>query len=227
MTRVLLTGATGFVGRQIMRALAKADAKLVPVVRMGKENLVADLPNVERVISTTDIFSEGELWWAKQCQGVDTIIHAAWYAEPGKYLQSSKNVDCLTGSINLVRGAMKAGVNRFVGIGTCVEYDLANDILSVDTPLKPITPYAASKAALFLTLSQWLPTQLMGFAWCRLFYLYGDGEDERRLVPYIRKQLQSSQPAELTSGKQIRDFLDVIEAGRKLPTLRLVTKPGL
>jgi nucleoside-diphosphate-sugar epimerase len=79
--------------------------------------------------------------------------------------------------------------------------------------LKPLTPYAAAKAAAFLTLSQWLPLQQIEFCWCRLFYLYGEGEDARRLVPYIRARLGAGEPAELTSGEQVRDFLDVREAG--------------
>lgn len=223
---IIVTGASGFVGRQIMRALAETDFNLVPVVRSGKEEWGASLPNVERVISTRDLFSENEEWWLEQCRRVDMVIHAAWYAEPGKYLQSSKNMDCLLGSLNLAVGAVKAGVKRFVGVGTCFEYDHSNGVLSVETPLKPLTPYAAAKAALFLSLSQCSLTQSMEFVWCRLFYLYGEGEDERRLVPYIHKQLQNGEPADLTSGKQIRDFLDVAEAGRKIAAVALGAQTG-
>lgn len=226
MTSVLVTGATGFVGRQIVRALGDAEIKLLPVVRTGKEKRVAGLPGVETVVSTSDLFSETESWWAEQCAGVDTVIHAAWYAEPGKYLQAPQNMDCLIGSLNLAKGAAKAGVRRLVGVGTCSEYEIGNNVLSVETPLKPLTPYAATKAALFLSLSQWLPQQKVEFAWCRLFYLYGEGEDERRLVPYIRKQLQNGQPAELTSGKQIRDFLDVRDAGRKIAEVTMSRRVG-
>ncbi len=226
MTSVLVTGATGFVGRQIMRALGNSKVKLLPVVRTGKESQVANLPGVETVISTPDLFSETESWWAEQCAGADVVIHAAWHAEPGKYLQATQNMDCLIGSLTLAKGAAKAGVKRFVGIGTCFEYDLSNGVLSVETPLKPLTPYAAAKVALFSGLSQWLPTQSVSFAWCRLFYLYGEGEDERRLVPYIRKQLQNGQPAELTSGKQIRDYLDVRDAGRQIAGVAMSERYG-
>jgi len=226
MREVLITGATGFVGRQIMRSLERSSVKLVPVVRTGKESLVKGVVNVERIISTNDLFSESEHWWADQCHGIDVIIHAAWYAEPGKYLQSPMNMDCLTGSLCLVKGAATVGVKRIVGIGTCFEYDLTNGVLSVDTPIKPITPYAAAKAALYLSLLQWLPSQSIEFSWCRLFYLYGEGDDERRLVPYIKKQLNEGKIAELTSGKQIRDFLDVSEAGKKIANIALSDQIG-
>ena len=84
-----------------------------------------------------------------------------------------------------------------------------------------MTPYAAAKAAVYLALSQWLPSQGVEFAWCRLFYLYGEGEDERRLVAYIRSRLSAGEKAELSSGNQIRDFLDVKEAARKIVEVAL------
>ena len=226
MIKVLVTGATGFVGRQVMYALARSDATLRPIVRIGKERLVADLPNVESVISTEDLFAEKESWWEEQCRDVDVIIHAAWYAEPGKYLMAVQNIDCLIGSLTLAKGAVKAGVKRFVGIGTCFEYDLAKGTLSVETPLKPLTPYAAAKAALYYGLLDWLPAQSVTFCWCRLFYLYGEGEDDRRLVPYIHKQLQNGKPAELTNGNQIRDFLNVTIAAEKIAYVALSDKVG-
>ena len=216
MTRVLVTGATGFVGMQILKALSKDGINILPVVRSGKEGLVAELPHIEKVISSPDIFSETPSWWSKQCRDVDVVVHAAWYAEPTLYLQSPLNINCLSGSLNLAMGVVNAGVRRFVGVGTCFEYDLSGGILSIDTPLRPTTPYASSKAALFFTLSQWLPAQAIEFAWCRLFYLYGEGEDERRLAPYLRKKMMKGELAQLTSGKQIRDFLDVREAGKRI-----------
>lgn len=226
MKRIAVTGATGFVGRQIMRVLDNEDVALLPVVRDGKEHLLSGVANVERTITTQDLFSESEAWWEHQLQGADIVIHGAWYAEPGKYLQSPTNMDCLIGSMVLAKGAAKAGVKRFVGIGTCAEYDQSFGVLTVDTPLKPLTPYAAAKASLFLALSQLLPIQSVDFAWCRLFYLYGEGEDERRLVPYIRKQLEKGEPAELTSGKQIRDFMDVADAAKLIADVALSERSG-
>ena len=166
------------------------------------------------MITSRDLFEESAAWCAEACAGVDTVIHAAWYAEPGKYLTSSQNFQCLTGTLRLAQAAADAGVRRFVGIGTCFEYDLDAGTLSVDTPLKPLTPYAAAKAATFLALSQHLPLRQVEFCWCRLFYLFGEGEDARRLVPYVRARLSAGEPADLTSGEQVRDFLDVRDAAR-------------
>jgi len=213
---VLLTGATGFVGTQVLNSLAAAGTSVRVVVRSGREDAVAARPGVESVRSTSNLFAEDAAWWASACAGVDTVVHIAWYAESGQYLQSSANLDCLVGTLEAAKGAAQAGVRRFVGTGTCFEYDLAVGALSVDTPLKPVTVYAASKVAAFLTLTQYFATRSIEFAWCRLFYLFGEGEDPRRLVPYLRARLAAGEPAELSSGNQLRDFMDVRDAGRML-----------
>jgi len=224
--KVLVTGATGFVGRQVLRALANQGLPTRVVIRHGTDARLEAVQGVDRVMTTADLFAENAQWWANVCDGIDTIVHAAWYAEPGKYLHSSKNMDCLLGTLHMARGAVMAGVRRVVGLGTCLEYDVRQGMLTVETPLNPGTPYAGAKAAAYTALASWLPTQGVEFAWCRLFYLYGEGEDERRLVPYLRAKLEVGEPAELTSGNQIRDFLDVREAGRMIVGVALGARQG-
>jgi len=221
---VLLTGATGFVGRQILRALTARGVTVRAVVRDARR-LPADVA-VARAVSTADLFAESDDWWADACEGVDTVIHSAWYAEPGKYLQSPLNMACLRGSLALAAGAARARVRRFVGVGSCTEYDTRAGDLSVDTPLLPASPYAAAKVATWLGLSHWLPAQGVELAWCRLFYLYGEGEDERRLAAHLRSRLAAGEPAELTSGTQVRDFLDVRDAGRMIAEMALGARQG-
>jgi dTDP-6-deoxy-L-talose 4-dehydrogenase (NAD+) len=223
---ILLTGATGFVGRQVLRALGERGCRVRAVVRVGKQERLAPDDAIETIVASSDIFAEGAAWWARTCSGADAVIHAAWYAEPGQYLQSPKNQECLSGTLRLAQGAVQAKIRRFVGVGTCFEYDLDAGRLSIKTPLKPSTPYAQAKVDAFKALSAALPGQGVAFAWCRLFYLYGEGEDARRLVSYVRGRLQAGEPAELSSGSQIRDFLDVREAARMIVDVALGSQEG-
>jgi nucleoside-diphosphate-sugar epimerase len=224
--RLLVTGATGFVGRQILDYFLTQDVCLTVIVREGKQSVFANNPLVQNVITTKDLFAETSEWWANVMKDIDTVIHVAWYAEPGFYLQSPKNLDCLQGTLSMAKGAAQAGLKRFVGIGTCFEYDLSYGILSIETPLKPLTPYAGAKAAAYMSLSQVLPAHGVEFVWCRLFYLYGKGEDARRLVPYLREKFSAGERADLTSGNQIRDYIDVSEAGRLIGAAALSEVQG-
>lgn len=223
MTRVLVTGATGFVGRQVLHELRSQGAEVSVTLRPGKSTP----DGIAAAHFTDDLFSEGPEFWSQACDGIDTVIHVAWYAEPGKYVNSSRNLSCMSGTIRMAEAAAAAGVKRLVGVGSCFEYDLDNGYLKTSTPLVPRTPYGAAKAGTYLALSRAMPILGVSFAWCRLFYLYGEGEDDRRLVPYLRRCFASGGAAELTSGQQIRDYMDVVEAGRRLAVVGLSSAEGV
>jgi nucleoside-diphosphate-sugar epimerase len=226
MTRILITGANGFVGRQIIRSLDSIGIDLLPVVREGKSHEVSSLSNVKKIITSKDLFSEDEVWWEEQCKDIDVVIHTAWYVKAGKYQDSTKNIDCLIGSLKLAKGAAKAGVNRFLGLGTCAEYDQTQGKLTIETPLKPLTTYASTKASLFTILSEWLPRQSVNFSWIRLFYLYGEGENPTRLIPYVRSRISQGKFVDLTCGEQVRDYMDVVEVGKQIAKISLSNQIG-
>ncbi|MBM2292112.1 NAD(P)-dependent oxidoreductase [Sulfitobacter pseudonitzschiae] len=224
MSRILITGATGFVGLPVAQQLAAAGHDLTCVIRTGSE---ARLEGLEaRTVTCDDLFGQSADWWAGQLAGIDTVVHLAWYAEPGKYLTSERNLDCLTGTLAMAKGAAAAGVRRFAGAGTCFEYDLSVGYLSVDTPLAPETPYAAAKVAAFTMLTAWCATAGIEFLWARLFYLYGDREDTRRLVPQLHDKLARGVPVDLTRGTALRDYLDVRDAARMLAKDITSTRTG-
>jgi nucleoside-diphosphate-sugar epimerase len=217
MSLVLLTGATGFVGRQVVEFLALQRVEMRLVLRNPMPQWLGQVQGIEKVIISRDIFAEDTSWWKRTLSGVDTVIHMAWFAEPGKYLQSEINIDCLVGTLRLAQACIEAEVRRFVGIGTCFEYDLSgNTPIGASAPLLPLSVYAASKTAVYLTLTQIFSSHQLEFVWCRLFYLYGEGERAERLVPYLHQKLRLGESAELTSGTQVRDFLDVKDAGRMI-----------
>jgi nucleoside-diphosphate-sugar epimerase len=212
--QVLLTGATGFVGRQILRNLLEYGFRVKVVIRSGSYLELESASEIESVIFTDNLFTESDKWWSENFENTDIVIHAAWFTKPGEYLGSPKNFECMQGTLRMARASIKTGVRRFIGIGTCFEYDLNYELLASDTPLKPATPYAQAKVSTFEGLTELLSVGGVEFAWCRLFYLYGEGENRERLVPYIRGRLEIDAEVELSDGNQIRDYLDVQEAGR-------------
>lgn len=216
MANILLTGATGFVGAQILKQLEAEHHNIRIVARPNWEGRITINTNLSHVVETNDLFVQDIKWWKEKLQEIDTIIHAAWYAEPGLYLKSSKNDDCLKGTVELAKAAAENNIKRFVSLGTCIEYEISDKILSLQTPLDPTVPYSCAKVEAFKSLEKLFDETRTSFLWCRLFYLYGEGEDSRRLVPFLHDKLKSGKIADLTSGLQIRDFIDVKDAAKMI-----------
>jgi len=223
---VTLTGATGFVGRRILSSLLERGYSVRVLVR--DPSRLREIPELSalEVVHTPDLFAEATGRLEELLDGSETLVHAAWYAQPGKYLTSPLNLACLSGTLNLAYAFGAVGGKRFVGVGTCAEYESSAGLMTTDTPLAPSTLYATCKASAFQVLRCFLGAEGISFAWCRIFYLYGDGEDERRLVPYIRRQLEAGQEVLLTRGDQVRDFLDVKEAGWMIADVALGQHQG-
>jgi dTDP-6-deoxy-L-talose 4-dehydrogenase (NAD+) len=213
---ILLTGASGFVGRSILSSLIDLGLKIKIIVRNDDNRLSPFIPHIAEIYYTDDLFSETGDRLYEFCKGVDIVIHAAWYAEPGKYLESPLNQTCLYGTEVLALAAIRAGISKFVGIGTCFEYDLSEAMQSISTPLKPISFYAKCKVNTYIRLDQIFSEANLSFSWCRIFYLYGESEDSRRLTPFVRQNLIDGELVNLGSGDAVRDFLDVRIAGQMI-----------
>ena len=222
MKRVLLTGGTGFVGRHLRTSLVSRGAEVVLVTRPGSCLEDWSGPTVE----TQDAFAETDDFWTRVLQDVDVVLHAAWYCAHGRYLEAPENLTCLQGSLNLACAARAAGIQKFVGIGTCFEYLLEEKPLSISQPLMPNTLYGATKAGLFLALKEWFKDCETEFAWCRLFYLHGDGEDLSRLFPMLHDHFRHGHVLEFGSGKAVRDYLPVEEAAEQIAQVCLGTQAG-
>lgn len=227
MKTVLLTGASGFVGRQVARSLLLQGMRLKIVLRPGAfARTGLDAADVV-VIETDDVFAESAAWWSENLCDVDTVVHAAWYVEPGKYLDSILNVACARGSLALADACLLSGVGQFIGIGTCFEYRLPNADITADSELGPVTLYAAAKLALHRMLQNRFKGSGTTLTWARLFYLHGEGEHPARLFPTLHRTLAAGQPMALSSGDKVRDFLDVAEAGRLIATLGMTGQGGV
>ncbi len=214
--KILLTGANGFVGSHLTHVLVEEGAEVHAVVRPGADlSRVAELKSSVRLLQA-DLLDKDSVASMFSGAKYDCCVHTAWYAEPGKYLHSDRNVDWVGASVHLAWILAKNGCKRMVGLGTCFEYDLAQGILSEASPLKPASLYAASKLAAGRGIESMASALDMSFAWARLFYLYGPGEDPRRLVPSVITSLLEGREAKTTRGEQIRDYLHVRDVARAL-----------
>jgi nucleoside-diphosphate-sugar epimerase len=190
--RVLLTGATGFIGSHVARELLRRGHEVHASVRPGSDR--RRLRDVESRI----VFHDGAM--DSVPVEADVTVHLAWYAVPGKYLTAPENRDCLESSRRLL-GKLQG---RAVFAGTCFEFELTEKPLREDSPTKPLTLYAECKDALRREVEA-RPDS----AWVRFFYQYGPWEDPRRLVPAVITAQLKGEPSRVTPGDQRSDYLHV------------------
>ena len=213
--RILITGATGFIGSHLTRQLAASGNEIYILLPPGAGlDRISDVSASLHVIPGDVLIPEDVTACLAEARP-DLCYHLAWYVEPGKYLSSEMNLDHLEAGLRLARQLAAAGCRKLVATGTCFEYDLARrgggarERVSEESPTAPRSLYAACKRSLQQVLEQFSALSGMAVAWPRLFYQYGPFEDERRLVPSIILALLEGRSVALTPGEQVRDYLHV------------------
>lgn len=202
--RVLVTGATGFIGR----------LTLAPLRERGFEVHVAgrSMPDDPAVtFYAADLFDPAEAARVVRAAKPNHLLHLAWDTEPGKFWNSPLNLDWVGASLTMLRAFAEAGGTRAVMAGTCAEYLWGGDgpLDENLSPLGPATLYGVTKDALHRIVSSYAETASLSVAWGRIFFLYGPQEKPGRLVSDAIQLLRTGKPFETTDGHQLRDFMHV------------------
>ncbi|MFN6952142.1 MAG: NAD-dependent epimerase/dehydratase family protein [Albidovulum sp.] len=207
--RVLLTGATGLIGRHCVGPLEESGFTVHAASRGRGDDLLAD---PEGVVARA---------------GADHLIHLAWHDGAKDRWSSPRNLEWVEASLRLLRAFAAAGGRRAVMVGSCAEYDWTGaGHLGEDAPLRPATLYGAAKAATGIAAMAGAKALGVSLAWARVFFAYGPGEPEGRLLGDILKGIAAGRPVACTDGLQRRDFLHTEDIGRALVSLLLSGAEG-
>jgi nucleoside-diphosphate-sugar epimerase len=204
--KILLTGASGFIGTHILKQLQAVNLSVVVVGRTCPEGYEGE-------------FIKGDLLEAGFCSELISraeashLIHMAWHAEHGNYWKSSLNLRWVQASIELSQEFCSAGGEHIVMAGTCAEYDWNYGCCIEDiTPLEPSTLYGTSKDATRRIVMAICSEYRVPFAWVRPFIIYGPGEDRRRLIPSLMDVFDGVRVPFSVNANNYRDFLHVEDA---------------
>jgi nucleoside-diphosphate-sugar epimerase len=225
--RCFVTGGSGFVGSWTVRRLVEQGWGVAVLSRSGAsqhrlQGLGSDIELVEADLADSARINQFLRAWRP-----DACLHCAWYTEPGKYLESSQNLDCMRDSLALLELLVEADCRKIVMVGTCGEYDTNIGYLRESSAVGPSTLYAASKLATYLVATQRAAQLKADFSWARMFSVFGPGEDERRMAPALIRSLLSGREFQASSGDQVRDYLYVEDAAAGLVYLLQFSESGL
>ncbi|WP_158812103.1 NAD(P)-dependent oxidoreductase [Beijerinckia sp. L45] len=213
MKRVLVTGSTGFVGRAVLPLLLERGFDVHAVGRTA--------PVGHRLtFHVADLLSPAQTSAVLATIRPSHLLHLAWYAEPGVYWTSAKNLEWVSASLNLVRSFAEAGGRRAVIAGTCAEYAWGSARFhETQSPCVPATLYGAAKDGLRRILEAYAATCGLSLAWGRIFYLYGPDERPGRLVSDAIRKLLAGERFPTSEGLQKRDFLHIADAAAAFAAL--------
>lgn len=210
--KVLLTGASGYVGNALRKALRLAQ---IPTTLLSRTDVQTD--ELEQRIVVKDILKLSVVDWTRIIADHSVVIHCAWYVSHSDYRTSHKNLEFLNASLKLTSAIAQSSTKiRLVGIGTCLEYAETDSFLTTNSQEAPQCLYSACKLAfknISTILMQNTPSDLI---WCRLFYLYGGNEKKTRLYPLIKQSISLQKTLELGDEGITRDFLHVDEAAKQI-----------
>ncbi len=205
MKRVILTGASGFIGQQMITPLlARGYAIHAPVRQIPARSI----PGVTwHQVDLLDPIAVTNLMLQVQPHA---LLHMAWYVAHGSYWCAPENLAWVQASLHLIQQFWAVGGQRVVCAGTCAEYDWRHGYcVEHVTPTVPQLLYGTCKHALQTILSTYATQQQLSFAWGRIFFLYGPHEPPTRFVASIIQALLQGQPAACSHGRQVRDLLAV------------------
>lgn len=214
MTRILVTGASGFIGSHVVPLLLTRGYEVHAVARDSS----IDEPEV--VTHRFDLLIPGEGRKLVSDVTPKIVLHLAWCAQPQSYRISSDNQRWLKATQELIESFYASGGTRFVGVGTVLEYDPKAEICDEDsTAAAPDTPYGVAKHAAGSFLLRAGEGAGRSGAWARLFHPYGPGEPRAKLVSHIAWHLMRKRRVPLSSGEQVRDYIYVGDAAQALAHL--------
>lgn len=204
--RILLTGATGLIGRHCAAALRARGHEVISLSRSAGGNNGVDL--LDPVACRRAVAGAG----------ADMLLHLAWADGPDRWTTPA-NLDWVAASLTLLRAFAQSGGRRAVLVGSCAEYDWSQPVLSELAPLNPATLYGAAKARLGQLALAAAPALGLSVAWARPFFVYGPDEPAGRLFGDLIRGLAAGQPVDCTDGEQRRDFLHVDDLAQALAAL--------
>jgi UDP-glucose 4-epimerase len=217
--KILVTGGAGFIGSHLAESLLSRGHELTVLddLSTGSHANLANIYAKIRFIQG-DIMDDGKVEAA--LEGADSVAHlAALTSVPESFRMVARYREINAGGTQKVANlAASAGVKKFVFASSCAVYGAPLKLpISEKEPLKPMSPYAESKAWAEEAVSQ-AATRTMGTCTLRLFNVFGPRAPNNQysgvITQFASRLRQNRPPLVYGDGEQTRDFIYIADAVR-------------
>ncbi len=221
MKKILITGATGFIGNYVIEELLKHNVEIIATSSneekakqfswFNKVKYVSfDLAKFDPSVNYFDVFYQP-----------DILIHLAWEGLPN-YKSSFHTEINLPKHKAFLENLISNGLKNVTVTGTCLEYGMQEGCLSEDMESHPSNSYAIAKNVLRKSIGQLQQQFSFSFKWIRLFYMYGKGQNPNALLSQLDKALQNGDAIfNMSGGEQTRDYLPVEKVAEYIERISL------
>jgi len=216
--KILVTGATGFIGNHLVPRLLDRGHVVVAVARdEEKASKLSWYSDVQ--FMACDIHSAGLEFTPEQFGYPDALVHLAWPGLPN-YKALFHFEDNLLADYSFIKSLVEHGLKQVLVTGTCLEYGMQNGCLTEDMPTYPANPYALAKDTLRKFLQSLQKTIPFTFQWIRLFYMYGAGQNPNSLLAQLDRAIETGDKQfNMSGGDQLRDYMPVVGVADRIASL--------
>lgn len=217
--KVAVTGATGFIGKHVIAELAKRPVEIITVTRQPSYRPVFPQERVV-ILDLKDTPTEA----FDKLGNPDVLIHLAWDGLPN--YQSLHHFEReLPSHYQFLQGMIKSGLRSLFVAGTCFEYGMQSGPLNETMDMRPNNAYGFAKDTLRQQLEYLGASHPFALTWGRLFYLHGDGQAAKSLLPQLIKAVElGDKEFNMSGGEQLRDYLPATDAAENIVSLALQQK---
>ncbi len=219
--KVLVTGATGFIGNYVIEELLKHNIEIIATSSNEKKaKQFAWFKNVKYIQCDFAGFDSSTNYFLFFHQP-NILIHLAWEGLPN-YKSSFHTEINLPKHKALLENLISNGLKDITVTGTCLEYGMQEGCLSEDMVALPSNPYSIAKDELRKYIEQLQQQFEFSFKWIRLFYMYGNGQNENSLLSQLDRALKNNNDVfNMSGGEQTRDYLPVSKVAENIVQIAL------
>lgn len=207
--KILVTGATGFIGNHIINELLQySDFQIIATSRnFEKARNFKWFSKVNYVPYDLNITEKENLF--EYFNKPDRVIHLAWDGLPNynDLIHIEKN---LFNNYKFIKNLISNGLKDITITGTCFEYGMINGCLKEDLQTNPSNAYGIAKDSLRKYIEELNKKYEFNYKWIRLFYMYGKGQSEKSILSLLDKAIQNNEKEfNMSKGEQLRDYLHI------------------